>query len=1232
MQEWNVSSSPLCVFDYPLCHYIASIISHTPFLKNTYHRYSLEGSKSASDCTPCTDPGYYCSGGKREKCNNGTYTASDGSFCQQCMPGNQCEAGTGKSTPCSSGTYNDGTFTKCQPCAIGSYQDGVGSTYCKSCAPGSTTTTEGRKSCDKCPPGYFCIGSTKTICPAGSYCNEGSVSATICPLGLYSKVDGATSIASCLPCDKGFSCAGGKRTACSSGSYTSENGSFCEQCMPGNECDPKSGTSTPCAPGTYNDGLQSHCKPCESGTYQDSTGATFCRVCEPGLYSGANASECYSCPNGSACVGGKKKNCDPGTFTSRDGSYCEQCTRGFECDRFGNMTACPRGAFNNGTDYKCRPCPRGTAQGEEGQSSCQACSEGFFSNVTGLTQCYPCEAGFKCPFRSIHPQLCEDGKYSEKMASACLTCDGGYYCKGGRKIQCGAGWYAPRSSTVCIKCDLHYHCKPGSEEQVKCPVGYFCKNPWSDPQPCSEGKYCGESGQIAEEQCPPGFMCPTVTQKIACKTVGKYCPENSKEEISCGPGFVCDGGAVRAPCSPGWYCPDGVNQFKCPQGTFNGAQQAPNAQMCEKCPAYQTTEIAGSTRSSDCKCNRGYYVDDNVDNGGNRTCIECGEGLNCDGLNFKFDSITSKKGFYFNKNDTYRRGDKPAAVKCTPEDSCLDGSRCAEGYLASSPLCSICESNATARYYRSGSIQSPKDCQLCAGGNSANSQVLMMALAFLSGCGFLAFLVKKKIDSAQKLLATRNSASQYAQVNGNVTVAGTNEEGQIRGKSSTSVLQRAALNHLQIIGLLGRFNFRWSTPVKTFFSSTESLSAASVTSGFDVFSTVSVDGSIKCLLYSTSMPYPSNEMLVNVYNLGLMTLTVLIFWLIAGKGKPKASNVMISLIVLFYMSYSKILRSFFQLFDCTNLNGFFAELRLQGALDVKCSLEDDRYRTSLLILALPVTLLYLVPLPLLALWKLNRSDKGADHIVTVYGFLYAGYKKEYWYWEILVLVRKVLVAAISVFLSAEVSSANDLQVNSTQYQQGLLATLVVSVALYIQLKLEPFEGDELNGVESMGLVVSVVSLYLGLWTFYGKESYMIDTIITVLIFGINGCWFLYTLLSLFKEFKVVKYMESVLRFFTCRERKNKEGGMQGGKNSKEPKGGKVKSDIELPQIHISNPLMAVPEDSNVNSSRSLETVVGNKSKNKVKDLNGSGSTTKGSNASHSDARGAQKVMINPLNK
>jgi hypothetical protein len=57
-------------------------------------------------------------------------------------------------------------------------------------------------------------------------------------------------------------------------------------------------------------------------------------------------------------------------------------------------------------------------------------------------------------------------------------------------------------------------------------------------------------------------------------------------------------------------------------------------------------------------------------------------------------------------------------------------------------------------------------------------------------------------------------------------------------------------------------------------------------------------------------------------------------------------------------------------------------------------------------------------------------DRGADETVTVYG---SGYKKEYWYWEILVLLRKIAVTAISSFYLQKFPVPMDLQVSSSQY-------------------------------------------------------------------------------------------------------------------------------------------------------------------------------------------------------
>jgi hypothetical protein len=81
---------------------------------------------------------------------------------------------------------------------------------------------------------------------------------------------------------------------------------------------------------------------------------------------------------------------------------------------------------------------------------------------------------------------------------------------------------------------------------------------------------------------------------------------------------------------------------------------------------------------------KGFYVNELKDRANNSTCIKCAEGLNCDDFNFKFDQITARRGYYFNRIDTEVRGKEVAAVKCTPDTACLEGSTCAVGYSLSS--------------------------------------------------------------------------------------------------------------------------------------------------------------------------------------------------------------------------------------------------------------------------------------------------------------------------------------------------------------------------------------------------------------------------------------------------------------------------------------------------------------------------------------------------------------------
>ena len=87
-----------------------------------------------------------------------------------------------------------------------------------------------------------------------------------------------------------------------------------------------------------------------------------------------------------------------------------------------------------------------------------------------------------------------------------------------------------------------------------------------------------------------------------------------------------------------------------------------------------------------------------------------------------------------------------------------------------------------------------------------------------------------------------------------------------------------------------------------------------------------------------------------------------------------------------------------------------------------------------------------------------------------YGFLYKGYKKAHWYWEAVILFRKLGLAAMGVFMAT-----------SSPYMQGLSATFILGTSLVLHQTISPYEDQELDRLEGCGLVTSTLTLYLGLW-------------------------------------------------------------------------------------------------------------------------------------------------------
>lgn len=171
------------------------------------------GLASESQCILC-DPGKYCDNpnmlAPAGECNPGYYCtlaafvpnpSVNGS---ECVQGTYCVQGSGFPVNCPKGMYGSApqltSLNDCTFCPPGQYCD----------SPGLTAPS------GNCEPGYYCSNASEEaapvgmaygdICPAGSYCEEGSHQPTACDAGTYQPFSGRTNITACLDCDPGSYC------------------------------------------------------------------------------------------------------------------------------------------------------------------------------------------------------------------------------------------------------------------------------------------------------------------------------------------------------------------------------------------------------------------------------------------------------------------------------------------------------------------------------------------------------------------------------------------------------------------------------------------------------------------------------------------------------------------------------------------------------------------------------------------------------------------------------------------------------------------------------------------------------------------------------------------------------------------------------------------------------------------------------------------------------------------
>jgi len=143
-----------------------------------------------------------------------------------------------------------------------------------------------------------------------------------------------------------------------------------------------------------------------------------------------------------------------------------------------------------------------------------------------------------------------------------------------------------------------------------------------------------------------------------------------------------------------------------------------------------------------------------------------------------------------------------------------------------------------------------------------------------------------------------------------------------------------------------------------------------------------------------------------------------IVWYFIGLAKTNLRHLtkqraISSLVIVLFLVHPDIVQYMFSVFNCYNVDG---ESRIFENLAILC--EGHYYNIFSLGVGLPGIIIWGLGIPFFA-YVLLTTEKGRLNTVAVrekYGFLYRGYKKEFYYWETIIMYRKIVLIFVQVFI------------------------------------------------------------------------------------------------------------------------------------------------------------------------------------------------------------------------
>ena len=334
------------------------------------------------------------------------------------------------------------------------------------------------------------------------------------------------------------------------------------------------------------------------------------------------------------------------------------------------------------------------------------------------------------------------------------------------------------------------------------------------------------------------------------------------------------------------------------------------------------------------------------------------------------------------------------------------------------------------------------------------------------------------------------------------------------GSDATSdAIKKIILNFLQIASLAGGLPLQWPDEVSTMFSTMATLASAGSTLLIPDCELTTMKTSdafyLKQLFFTFLVP-----MIIFICLAGWFCVwTCCATKLKMTKARLK-DYVILTLVLMLFLCYPMLVRLSLSSLQCPNING---QAYLMADLEEPCF--TGRHTTYLLVLTFPQLILYVFGLPIIAgIILLREPKRRLWHSFSFrmrYGLLFMGYRKDRYWWELIIVIRKVMIVTIGTF--GTLMGRVDLQ--------AYVAILVVFISIVIHLVGKPFDTNRddtklLYVLEFMGLSVCWGTFWGGLIFYLGPDVVpdYARVIMTILIWITNTGYLLFAVKCYVHEF------------------------------------------------------------------------------------------------------------------